>query len=167
MTWETGQSGNPKGQVVTAGMRLEARRHAVKALQTMVDALDDDDVANWTTVGIDIALHVVDITSTNVNVRSGTYKISSVSAGNLTLAANPMITGSGPIACTYAIRVGVRRLDPDAPNLSLLVPTAGFIPIGTDAVAVYRDRVVWAIGRTWYMSRQGDPGDSASLSIRD
>ena len=122
-------------------------------------AMDDDDVANWTTIGIDIAIHVVDITSTNANVRSGTYRISSVSAGNLTLAANPMITGSGPIACTYAIRVGVRRLDPEAPNLSLLVPTAGFVPVGTDAVAVYRDRVVWAIGRTWYMSRQGDPGD--------
>jgi len=44
MPWEPGQSGNPKGQVVTAGIRLEARRQAVKALQTMVDAMDDEDV---------------------------------------------------------------------------------------------------------------------------
>jgi hypothetical protein len=122
-------------------------------------SLDDAGVADWTTLGIDIAIHWVDITSTNATVRSGTYRISSVASGNLTLASNPMITGAGPIACTYTIRVGVRLLDPTTPNISLLSPTGGFVPVGTDSVAVYRDRVVWAIGRTWYMSRQGDPGD--------
>jgi len=122
-------------------------------------SLDSVGVADWTTIGIDTSIHVVDITSANVTVASGTYKIASVASGNLTLATNPMLSGSGPIACTYSIRVGVRLLDPEAPNISLLTPTGGFIPVGADAVAVYRDRVVWAIGRTWFMSRQGDPGD--------
>lgn len=142
---------------VIIGARDSVLRSGTGTVST--SALDDAGVADWTTIGIDTAIHVVDITSADETVASGTYKISSVASGNLTLAANPMITGSGPIACTYSIRVGVRLLDPESPNVSLLDPTGGFIPVGADAVAVYRDRVVWAIGRTWYMSRQGDPGD--------
>lgn len=123
------------------------------------NSLDDVSVPNWTTIGIDIAIHWVDITSTDPNVRNGTYRIASVASGNITLAANPMLTGVGPANVTYVIRVGVRLLDPEQPNISLLNPTGGFAPVGADAVAVYRDRLVWAIGRTWFMSRQGDPGD--------
>lgn len=122
-------------------------------------SLDSDAVSDWTTLGIDNTIHWVDITSSSANVRSGTYRITTVASGNLTLAANPLTSGTGPEAVTYTIRTGVRRLDPGAPNISLLTPTGGFVPVGTDAVAVYRDRVVWAVGRTWFMSRQGDPGD--------
>lgn len=121
--------------------------------------LDSVSVADWTALGINNAIHVVEITSTNSNVKQGTYTISAVSSGDVTLGANPLITGSTPTACTYKIRVGVRLLDTETPNITLLTPTGGFIPVGTDAVAVYRDRLVWADGRTWYMSRQGDPGD--------
>lgn len=122
-------------------------------------SLDSVSVPNWTTLGINNAIHVVDITSTNSNVIQGTYTIASVSSGEVTLGRNPLVSGVGPVTCTYTIRVGVRLLDTETPTLSLLTPTGGFIPVGTDAVAVYRDRLVWAIGRTWYMSRQGDPGD--------
>lgn len=120
--------------------------------------LDSGAVANWTTLGIDTAIHWVDITSTSTNVRSGTYRIASVASGNLTLASNPLLSGASE-SVTYKIRVGVRMLDPQTPDIALLTPTGGFVPVGADAVAVYRDRVVWAIGRTWYMSRQGDAGD--------
>lgn len=123
--------------------------------------LDDSGIADWTALGIDPEIHWVDIESTSADVADGTYKIASVASGSVTLTGNVFGSGAtdGPDACDFTIRVGVRELDPETPTVDLLTPTGGIVPSDADAVTVYRDRLVWGAGRTWYMSRQGDAGD--------
>lgn len=120
------------------------------------------DVADWTTEGIDIDAHYVEVTQgTGQNITSGTYKISSVEQGYLVIegAAVPSTASAGSETVTYSIREAVRDIDPSVPSITSLRPTGGYVPLDTTDVIAYRDRLVWASGRTWYMSRQGDAGD--------
>ena len=112
--------------------------------------------SNINAQGIDKDIHVVEISS-GQSVTSGTYTISSVETNYLVLTGSSSIgTGS---TITYSIREGVRDLNPNTPTFGLLAPTGGYIPLDADDLVSYRDRLVWADGRTWYMSKQGDPGN--------
>lgn len=128
--------------------------------------LDDATVSVvWTNENVDQAVHYVEITNSAVTptlVKSGTYKIGSINSGYITIVGANYIgtpTNGDNESVTYSIKNGVRELDPNAPSIGVLAPTGGYVPMAADYVITYRDRLVWAKNRTWYMSRQGDPGD--------
>jgi hypothetical protein len=119
--------------------------------------LDDINITNWNNENIDDTVHYVEILS-GAGVTLGTYQIDSIdpSGGHIVLVSSASI-GTGSV--TYSIRDAARSLNPNTPSINVLVPTGGFVPLAADEVTSYRDRLVWAKNRTWYMSRQGDPGD--------
>jgi len=117
---------------------------------------------DWTTLGIDAAggTHYVEITSSSESViQNGTYKVTSLTSSNLTIEGPAAVATSGAETVDYSIKEGVRDLNPSTPSLTVLYPTGGFVPLNADDVITYRDRLVWASGRTWYMSKQGDAGN--------
>ena len=118
------------------------------------DQLTDSTVADWTALAIDPDVHWVEIVGQGTTF--GTYRIDSVSPGSITFERPANTTAE---VVTYVVREGIRVIDPETTTLSLLRTTAGTPPVNADAVAVFRDRLVWAVGRTWFMSRQGDAGD--------
>lgn len=89
---------------------------------------------------------------------AGTYAISSVAAGNITLA---WAAGSG--ACAYRIERAPKIYDPLTNTIYILGATAGQVPTGCPLVCRYLDRIVLAgaeiAPHVWYMSRQGNPND--------
>lgn len=123
--------------------------------------LSDTGVADWTAEDLDTDVVYVEITVTQGAVIStGTYRISSVSSSDLTLVGgDPVSTGASTDSVTYSIKNAVRSLNPNTPSLTVLYPSGGFVPLNSDYVVTYRDRLVWAKNRTWYMSKQGDAGN--------
>lgn len=126
--------------------------------------IDDSAAIDWTTTGVDTSSFYVEVTNASqspANIVSGTYRISSITASHLVVSGAPPVSGatSSPESISYSIKNAVRSLNPNTPSLDVIQPTGGFVPLGADDVISYRDRLVWAKNRTWYMSRQGDPGD--------
>lgn len=130
--------------------------------------IDEEHVTDWTTefdTGNDASdtfyVEVVNAAATPVNIESGTYKIASVNANYLVLEGAAAVSGAGATeeAVTYSIRRAVKDLDASVPSLGILNPTGGYVPLDADDLIAYRDRLVWADGRTWYMSKQGDAGN--------
>ena len=119
--------------------------------------LDDTNVSDWTTLGIDADDDVVVLTNGTGSVTDGVYGIASVSADYVTLAS--AAGGSG--SCSYEIRRGAKVYDPKADTLTLWFAASGKgqVPQGCPVICRYRDRLVMAADRIWYMSRQGDPTD--------
>ena len=117
---------------------------------------------DWTTLGIDANgnTHYIELTaSAEQVVYNGTYKVVSVTTTLLTIAGPPAVVSSGAENVSYSIKEAVRDLNPSVPSLTVLSPSGGFVPLDADDVITYRDRLVWATGRTWYMSKQGDAGN--------
>lgn len=77
------------------------------------------------------------------------------------LATSPF--GQGGESISYSIQRGPKVFDYDADTLKLHVATygKGFTPVGCKAVALYRDRIIYAVDGTGaiYASRAGDPLD--------
>jgi hypothetical protein len=128
--------------------------------------LDDAvDPVIWTNESVDSDVHYVEITNNSSNptlINSGTYRINLAYTGYITISGAPYIgtpTNGDTESITYSIKNGVRELDPNAPSIGILQPLGGYVPMAADYVISYRDRLVWAKNRTWYMSRQGSPGD--------
>jgi len=115
----------------------------------------DGTVDDWTKLGIDPALLVVNITGgTGVNV--GSYSIVSITSSEIIVS--PASTGVG--TATIEVVNGPLRIDPDSRTIELIPCTGGTFPPSKGAIiTTYRDRLVWAVGSVWYMSRVGDPGD--------
>ncbi len=84
-------------------------------------SLDAASVTDWTTKGIDTAAHSAVITKLTGTVVSGTYAISSVAAGNLTLA-----TSAGTGTCTYSIERAANWNLPD--NFGRLIGVINYAP---------------------------------------
>lgn len=150
----------PTDNVLATGVAANSILSAPGGLDeaTLVDSGGID----FTAIGLDLEKHWIEITDPAGGINDGTYLIKSIdNATTLTIEGNPFGSGvvGGATPVNWTIRVGVRILDPSAQTLNLLTPTGGFVPVGASAVAVYRDRVVWGIGREWIMSRIGDPGD--------
>lgn len=124
--------------------------------------LDAASVSDWSTYSIDVNNDVVLITSASGGGgTNGTYKISSVASGEITLTTS-WCTGVGA-TCTYSIQRAPKVYAPVANTLSIWTATAGQVPTGCRLCVRYRDRIVLAGDpdnpHLWYMSRLGDPLD--------
>ena len=124
------------------------------------DELDDAAVSDWSTLGISTNDDVAVLSGFSAGT-AGTYEISSVASGEVTLSSAPGAGTGG----TYSIQRGPKIYDPAADTISLWTATAskGQVPSGCKLIARYRDRIVLsgdqATPHAWYMSRQGDPHD--------
>lgn len=121
-------------------------------------SLDAAGVADWTALGITAVDYVAVVSNPLGTATAGTYRISAVAAGNLTLATNAGLGG-----CAYRIERGPKVYDPATGTMELLTATAGQVPTGCPLVCRYLDRIVLAgaaiAPHVWYMSRAGDPTD--------
>lgn len=117
-------------------------------------SFDATGIADWTALGISTDDDVIVISNAQGAAVAGTYKISSVAAGNLTLA-----TSAGSGACAYRIERAPKVFDPLTDNVSILTATAGQTPTGCPLICRYLDRLVVAGAQiaphVWYMSRHG------------
>lgn len=132
---------------------------------------DSASIPDWTTLGIDTDDDVLFITSAPTGTTVGAFKITTVAAGNLTLAVAP----GDNIGITFRIERAPKVFDPVAETLEIWTATAGSVPAGRPLITRYRDRMVMAGGTAnpigWEMSRSGDPldwdfGGSANDALR-
>jgi len=153
---------NSDNQAVTGSLEYSERGGTVSLSGGNLVLTDATSNPVWSDEGLDTDVHYVEITNaaqSPVVVSSGTYRISAINSGSLVISGAPAVGGVGPETVTYSIKNGVRELDPNSPSLSVMEPVGGYVPLGADYVISYRDRLVWAKNRTWYMSRQGARGD--------
>lgn len=132
--------------------------------------LDAASVADWTDHDIDADDDVVVITNGTGDVTDGTYQISSIDAGDLTLAAS----AGGAGTCSYRVDRGPKYYNPVDDTLNLWVADSGKgqVPAGCSLITRYQDRIFLGGGITaahqWYACRQGDANDwDYSLASED
>ncbi len=118
--------------------------------------LDDASVTDWTALGITTHSHVVVVIS-GTGATAGTYAISDIHATNgLTLTTS---AGSSASSISYRVERAPKVYDPTAGTLAILAATAGQVPTGCTACALYRDRLVFAgqpiAPHAYFASRQG------------
>lgn len=127
--------------------------------------IQDSSVSDFRLEGIDVDTHIVNITAAATGATVGSYSISSITSGYIAL--DDTTQGSGG-SVSYSVVTAPKQLDVENRSVSVLTPNGGTIPSGSGAIiTTYRDRLVWAVERVWYMSRVGDAGDynySADLS---
>ena len=122
--------------------------------------LDSPTYSDWTTLGILTDDDVCVLSGVGGSTVAGTYKISSVASGTITLASSP---GNG--TATFRIERAPKIYNPAADTLSILTATdgAGGAPTGCPLIARYLDRIVLAGAEiapgVWYMARVGDELD--------
>lgn len=120
--------------------------------------LDAASHSDWTTIGANIYDYVVIITNGTGSCTNGTYAISAIAAGQITLSTAP---GAGN--CSYRIERAPKIYDPLANTLTLWSATSGQVPSGCKLICRYRDRMALAAAdnapHLWYLSRQSDPLD--------
>lgn len=126
---------------------------------------DSATYTNWTT-GPEVTLNVNDFvvvisSPSHSDITAGTYEISTVATGELTLAVAPFTGANG--TCTFRIERAPKVYDPSDDSLALMVASTGQVPTGCPLIARYRDRIVFAgehaNPHVWYMSRQSTPLD--------
>lgn len=138
---------------------------------TANNKLDAASVSDWSTLTIDTDDDVVVISNATGDIVDGTYAISAVAAGEITLGSNFATGAAG--TCSYRIERGPKVYDPVADTLALYTATtAGQVPTGCPLVCRWRDRIVLAghvaNPHQWYMSRSGDQLDwDYSLDVED
>ena len=122
------------------------------------DTLDAATVSDWTAHSISTDNDVVVISDVGGATVAGTYKISSIASGALTLASDP---GAG--TCSFRVERAPKIYDPEANTLTIMAATAGQMPSGNPLIARYLDRIVVAgaesAAHVWYMSRVAAPLD--------
>ncbi len=123
------------------------------------DELDSATYADWTTLGIDTDDDVVVLSDCSPSSADGTYKITTVASGMLTLASAP----GAATSCTFRIERGPKIYDPVAGTISLWTATAGQVPTGCPLIARHMDRVFLGgadiAPGVWYAPRVGDELD--------
>ncbi len=119
--------------------------------------LDSATYADWTTFSIDKDDDVCVISSPAGS--AGTYEISSVAAGAVTLTSFPG-DNSG---VSFRIERGPKVFDPEDDSLSLMVATDGEVPTGCPLVCRHLGRIMLGgaeiAPHVWYASRQEDELD--------
>jgi hypothetical protein len=85
---------------------------------------------------------------------AGTYTLSAVGSGSVTLSSSP---GDGP--CAARLERAPKVYDPAADTLAILTATAGQVPTGAQIVCLYRDRLCFAKDHVIYQSRVGTMTD--------
>ncbi len=112
----------------------------------------------WDALGILTDDDVVVISNVGGATVAGTYKITSLAAGALTLASSP---GDG--TCSFRIERAPKVYDPSAGTVVQMTATTGQVPTGCPLIARYLDRIVLAGAQiaphVWYMARQSDELD--------
>lgn len=112
----------------------------------------EDTPGNWSAVTpLDVIARVTEHSVDSTANRD--WNVTAADGSNLTIAGMPDGT------CKLTLLPSIKVFDPIANTVSALPLTAGYIPDRPDAMTVFRDRLVWASGRAWYMSRQGSIGD--------
>ena len=138
------------------------------------DRLDSATYTDWTTLSLNANDFCVVITNgSGGGAINGTYTITGVASGELTLGSN-WCTGVGA-TCTFRIERCPKVYDPIANTLTRWTPTAGTLPTGCEFINLFRDRIVLSGDPTaphmWYMTAQGnaldlDYGASSLLATR-
>lgn len=119
--------------------------------------LTSNNVTDFTLIGADKSQHVVNITVGQSGTLLGSYKISSITSGSIVFTTNSTGTNG---AVSFSVVNAPKTLDVENRSIDVVTPTAGTFPSGAASIiTTYRDRLVWAVDRVWYMSRVGDPGD--------
>lgn len=115
--------------------------------------------ADWSASGV-VAADMLCVITAGTGATAGVYVISSISAGDMTLATSPGVSAS---SITFYVKRAPKVYDPVAATLALSTATAGSTPMGHDCVALFRDRLVWAGDpenpHLWEASRQGTVTD--------
>lgn len=110
--------------------------------------------------GINVNDWGVEITGGDSGVTVGTYTIASIAANSLTLSSS---ASSSSLSCSFRVVRLPKVYDPKAVTMAIMAASAGNLPVGCAAVALYRDRLVWAVKdnsrNEWFMSKSGDPLD--------
>lgn len=129
---------------------------------TGLTKVDSASISDWTAYGITAADDVVVVTNATLELVNGTYKISAIGSGELTLTAN-WGTGTGTGTATVRIERAPKVYDPVAQSLAIMTATAGTVPTGCPLIATYRGRIVLAgppvNPHLWWMSAQDAPLD--------
>ena len=122
------------------------------------DTLDAATVSDWTAHNIDTDDDIVVISNVGGGTVAGTYKISSIASGAITLATDP---GAG--TCSFRVERAPKIYDPNAGTFVIMTATSGQVPSGCPLICRYLDRIVFAgadiAAHVWYMSRVADPLD--------
>jgi len=112
----------------------------------------------WSGLGILTDDDVCVLSSVGGSTTAGTYKISSVVAGSVTLASAP---GNG--TATFRIERAPKVYDPSTDVISIMTATSGQVPTGCPLIARFADRIVLAGAEiapgVWYMARVSDELD--------
>ncbi len=93
--------------------------------------------------------HIINIIGVGGDAVTASYKILQIQSDELIL--NRSTTGTGDV--TYKVVAAPIFLNPETQETEILEPTAGTVPTGSVPITSYRDRLVWALDRVWYMSR--------------
>jgi hypothetical protein len=119
---------------------------------------DATGVSDWTTLGISTNDDVVVVSNVTGSAVAGTYKISVVAAGSLTLTS---VAGTG--TCSYRIERAPKVYDPAAGTIAILTATDGQVPTGCPLICRHLGRIFLAgaeiAPHVWYASRQNDELD--------
>ena len=112
----------------------------------------------WDTLGILTDDDVCVLSSVGGSTTAGTYKISSVAAGSITLASAP---GNG--TASFRIERAPKVYTPSTDTIAIMTADTGQVPTGCPLVARYLDRLVLAGAEiapgVWYMARVSDELD--------
>jgi hypothetical protein len=115
-------------------------------------------ISDWTALSILPFDMVAVISNVEGTAIAGTYRISTVSSGSVTLSEN---AGTG--ACAYRIERAPKVYDPLTNTLSIMTATVGQVPTGCPLVCRYLGKIVLAgaeiAPHVWYMSRNNNPLD--------
>ena len=155
-SYHVGSSGTFNGTAVSPSTATLSWDAGSSEMRLLASGSLNPTVSDWTTEGIEPTGDYVEILTSTGTTPLKTYKILSAATAGYLVIGNTDI-GGGTV--TYSIRSALRDLDPNTPTIDVLTPTAGYVPVGSDDIVSYRDRLVHAKNRTWYMSRQGDAGD--------
>lgn len=162
--------------VVQSGQKLYVADHGdLRITQTdgIIGGAGNDELTatvnpDWSTLGILTDDDVCVISNGAAGTTDGTYKISAVIAGKVTLASAP---GDG--TCSFRIERGPKVYDPIAATIVLMTATAGQVPTGCPLIARYLDRIVLAGAEiapgVWHMAAKSDELDwdySLTVSTR-
>lgn len=107
-----------------------------------------------------VAVDDVVVIESGTGVTTGTYLISSVTSGTITLSSS---AGASATAITFRVERAPKIYDPIAGTLIIWTATSGTVPTGCPLVTLYRDRLV--LGgpanrpQVAFESRLGDPLD--------
>jgi hypothetical protein len=126
---------------------------------TANNTFDSPSYADWTTLSLNNYDYTLTLTNSTGDLIDGTYTISGVAAGELTLATNCASGATG--TASFRVERGPKIYDPVADTLTMWTATSGSgdVPQGCSEIELYRDRMFLSKEQAWFGSKSGDPLD--------